>query len=396
MPQSLYLEISRAAGYISSAFEKLTLAALADDALLDLVLLTEKERRWARLETGYSTVSVNSRLDTFLSDEGFRFLEFNAENPAGIGDQISLEELFRPIPGVRGFLSRHRHYFPKPHEALIRALDSTYREFGGRRQTPSIAIVDWAEVATRSEFYILQEYFESNGYPTRICDPEELEFDGKVLRHHDFEIDIFFKRVIIHEFLERYDETHPLFAAIEKGAVCMANSFRSKIPHKKSSFAMLSDHRFHKLFTRHELDAIERHIPWTRRVEAATIDYAGAEVDLIDLVRTKRDRFVLKPNDEYGGKGIFVGWECDQSVWDGAIESALLGEYVVQERVPVKQTEIPACFDAEAVRESLLVDFDPFLFCGRVEGGLVRLSSRSLVNITQGGGETALAILNDY
>jgi hypothetical protein len=33
---------------------------------------------------------------------------------------------------------------------------------------------------------------------------------------------------------------------------------------------------------------------------------------------------------------------------------------------------------------------------GEVEGGMVRLAPGSLVNITQGGGETALAILEDF
>ena len=42
---------------------------------------------------------------------------------------------------------------------------------------------------------------------------------------------------------------------------------------------------------------------------------------------------------------------------------------------------------------TLNVDFDPFLFRGEVEGGMVRLSASSIVNITQGGGETALAML---
>ena len=46
--------------------------------------------------------------------------------------------------------------------------------------------------------------------------------------------------------------------------------------------------------------------------------------------------------------------------------------------------------------EELLIDFDPFLFRGKVEGGLVRLSSSSLVNVAQGGGETALIVLEDF
>lgn len=391
-----YRDVQRASRLLNSAFETLARAALDQPKIMDELGLTEKERRWARLPTGYDCISVNSRLDTFLSADGFAFLEYNAENPAGIGDQSALEALFRKVPEVAEFLGRHPHHFPQPQVVLLKALDATYREFGGRKERPSIAIVDWKDVATGSEFLILREHFESNGYPTRICDPEHLEYDGQALRNEDFVIDIFFKRVIIHEFLERYEESHPLYRAIEDGSVCMANSFRSKIPHKKSSFAILSDDRFCRLFSDDELDIIRRHIPWTRRVVEGTTEWRGEPVDLLELVRRERSQFVLKPNDDYGGKGIAIGWESTESEWDSAIENALDSDFVVQERVIVDKTSIPMVSDAELRCESLLVDFDPFLFRGSVEGGMVRLSDRSLVNVTQGGGETALVILNDY
>ena len=46
--------------------------------------------------------------------------------------------------------------------------------------------------------------------------------------------------------------------------------------------------------------------------------------------------------------------------------------------------------------ETLNIDFDPFLFNGRVHGGLVRLAAQSLVNVSAGGGETALVVLEDF
>jgi uncharacterized circularly permuted ATP-grasp superfamily protein len=116
-------------------------------------------------------------------------------------------------------------------------------------------------------------------------------------------------------------------------------------------------------------------------------------VDLIPFVREKRHRLVLKPNDDYGGKGIKFGWECTETEWDDAIETALAADYVVQERAEVEKTTIPVFSDGEARLVDLTVDFDPYLFMGEVEGGMVRLASGSLVNITQGGGETALVIL---
>lgn len=176
----------------------------------------------------------------------------------------------------------------------------------------------------------------------------------------------------------------------------MANSFRSKVPHKKASFAILTDERYRGLFTDAQIDAITRHVPWTRNVKYGNTTYGGESVDLIDFIRKERNRFVLKPNDDYGGKGIKFGWESTASEWDDAIGGAVAATYVVQERVAVEKTDIPMFENGEARLRSLTVDFDPFLFQGVVEGGMVRLAAGSLVNISSGGGETALAILEGF
>lgn len=393
---SRYRSITRAAHTISSAFDSLTEAALESPTLMRRLGLREDEERFARFDPGYRAVSVSSRLDTFLEPDGFKFLEYNAETPAGVGDQHELEELVTRIPLVREFLENHPHRFPQPHTRLLQALDEAYREFSGKKEKPNIAIVDWAGVDTSPEFEVLRAHFELSGYPSRILDPSELEFSGGVLRSGDFVIDIFYKRLIIHEFLERFDETHPIAMAIANGAVCMANSFRSKIPHKKSGFAILTDDIYHRLFTARELAAIRDHVPWTRIVEEVRTTYREGEIDLIDFIRAERYRFVLKPVDDYGGKGIVIGWEASEAEWDDGIERALETPYVVQERADVEKTDIPVFSDGEARMETLTVDFDPFLFMGEVEGGMVRLAPGSLVNITQGGGEAALAILESF
>ncbi len=390
---SNYREVQKAARTLSGAFESLTNAAIEYPEIMQMLGLTEKEERFARLDPGYRTVSVTSRLDAFLGPSGFKFLEYNAETPAGVGDQRALQDMYELVPEVRRFLEKHEHYFPQPQTGLLQALLRAYREFGGKKLTPSIAIVDWRGVDTAGEFLILQEYFKANGLSAAICDPSEMAYKGSVLRCGEFEIDVLYKRVIIHEFLERCDEGHPLARAYADGAVCMVNSFRSKVPHKKAGFAVLGDARFHRLFSAGELDAIREHIPWTRRVTEGTSTLEGENVDLIPFIRANRQHLVLKPNDDYGGKGIKFGWECDAAEWDDAIETALAADCVVQERAEVEMTVIPVFSDAEAHLMELNVDFDPYLFMGEVEGGMVRLASGSLVNITQGGGETGLVIL---
>lgn len=393
---SRYEAIRCAAGLIFGAFNRLTEAALTDRAVLSELGLTEQEERWARIHPGYSAVSVNSRLDAFLSPDGFAFLEYNGENPAGIGDQRSLAKLIRSIPEVERFLDAVPHHFPDPIESLTNAVKQTYREYGGQKANPSVAIVDWAEIDTAAEFHLLARHFDANGMPSFICDPREIEYVGETLTANGRTIDIFFKRVIIHEFLHEFRDGHALFEALEDGSVCMINSFRSKVPHKKSGFAILTDERFQHLFTPQQKDAIDKHIPWTRRVVDKATTYLGEPVGLLDLVRKNRTRFVLKPNDDYGGHGISFGWESSAAEWDDAIENALNDHYIVQERVAVEKTEMPIYSNGSASVESLNVDLDPYLFNGNVDGAMVRLGSGSLVNITQGGMEAALCILEGY
>lgn len=390
-----YDRIARAAETIGRACQRLALAALENDDLLARLGLTEKEKSLIRIDPGYETLCVNSRLDTFVGPGGdFKFLEYNAETPAGVGDQQQLELVLEQIPAIREFLSENSHWRPRPHQRLLQTLFRTYREWGGKKSKPNIAIVDWEGVSTEAEFYVLKDYFESRGFPTLVCDPEEVEYDGRRLAAGSFEIDIFYKRVLVHEFLERSDDTHPIIRAYRDGNVFMANSFRVKLAHKKSSFAILSDEKYSGLFTENQLSVIRDHIPWTRNLEEGRTQYHGKEIVLTDFMRQNKDTFLLKPNDDYGGKGITLGWETEAGEWEKAIEEGLGDAYIVQERATVEKKIFPV-FDREVTLEELLVDFDPFLFQNECEGGLVRLSSSSLVNVTQGGGQTALIVLED-
>jgi hypothetical protein len=393
LTRSQYMEVARAAEILSGAFERLADCALRDDTLLAQLDLTEREARMARIDPGYSTLCVNSRLDAFLTETGFEFLEYNAENPAGIADQMQLEKVLFKLPHMKEFLKRYEHWTPRPHVRLLDALLETYRAWGGDHARPRIAIVDWKGVSTESEFHVLKEYFEAQGYATIIADPRELSYDGKELSASGFPIDIFYKRIIIHEFLEKFDETHPLARAYADHNVCMANSFRTKVAHKKAGFAILSDPAYAHLFTPEQVACIRQHVPWSRLVRRGktTFDDNG-EHDMIDLLRRERERLVLKPNDDYGGSGVRLGWEVGADAWEEAIKVALKKPYIAQRRAPVLKVSM-AVFTDHVETPEMLVDFDPFLFLNKVEGGLVRLSSSSMSNVSSGGGQTALLVL---
>src|SRR5437764_473970 len=142
-----------------------------------------------------------------------------------------------------------------------------------------------------------------------------------------------------------------------------------------------------KLFSVVERRAIDAHVPWTRTVVEQKTLHGGRTVDLVPFILAQRDRLVLKPNDEYGGKGIVLGWEVDDVAWQRAVGAALAEPYVVQERVPIPSEQFPSLVDGRVTYADRILDTNPFACHGAyVEGCLSRLSTAALVNVTAGGG----------
>src|ERR1043165_932793 len=182
---------------------------------------------------------------------------------------------------------------------------------------------------------------------------------------------------------------HPVVRAVRTGAVCMANPFRCKILHQKASLAVLSDERNAGLFGAGERAVIAEHVPWTRVVEERKTVFEGATIDLVPWIERHRERLVLKPNDEYGGAGIVLGWEVDGAAWSSALRTALEQPYIVQERIGLPSESYPSVADGALVFADRIVDTAPFVFAGAyVEGCLTRVSTATLVNVTAGGGST--------
>ena len=372
-----------------SAIQKVKDAALSDPSIIDDLGITEVERDLVSINPGYKAVSPTSRLDSFLTADSYSFVELNGESPAGIAYADAAYDIFSSLPVMKKFSSDYDLRPLYGSRFMLDVLLESHAEFLGHKpeQAPRIAIVDLAGVPTIKEFELFREFFESAGYPAVICTPQELEFRNNELSVSGKKIDIVYKRLLVNEYLPIMNDYPALLDAYRAGSICMVNSFRSKLIHKKALFAVLTDARRSKLFTSVELDAIHTHVPWTRSVKGHQSDYRGQTIDLLEFIRGNSQRLVLKPNDDYGGHGITIGWSVDETRWDEAIEQALEnGDYLVQERVPTAKETFPALENGDIVFAEQLVDLDPLLFNGKVRSAFTRLSYTELANVSSGGG----------
>jgi hypothetical protein len=385
---------------IWSALQKVKDAAIESDELLrELGVTSDVERDLVSIDPKYKQVSASARLDSFLTEDTYSYVELNGESPAGIAFADSATEIFQQLPVMRKFAESYEIQPLEGRSKMLAVLLSSYEEFLGRKpeHKPTIAIVDLKDLPTIKEFELFKEYFESHGYPSIICSPEELEFSGGRLRCGDFEIDIVYKRLLVNEYIPIIKEAPALLDAYRAGAVCLANSFRSKLVHKKAIFAVLTNERYAHLFNEEELKAIHAHVPWTRKFREEKTMHGGDNIDLIDFTRQNAHKLVLKPNDDYGGHGIYIGWAVPAGEWEEAIAKALAdGDYLVQERVKTGKEVFPALLEDGTIEfVEQLVDLDPLLFDGKVGSAFTRLSFTELANVSSGGGMVPTFIIRE-
>ena len=392
-----YAGLSASLAAVMRAFGAAFARAVADPAALDQFRLSDWERTLVAEDRSGIAPSPTSRMDTFITPEtgALSITEYNGETPAGPFYNDALADAFSDLPVTRAFARDWRWSPLAARHGVLRSLLGGWEAWSGSRDLPRIAILDWEGVATHSEFVLAQRYIRARGLSCEIGDPRECTYEGGVLRLRGAPVDLVYKRVLIHELVEREGLESPVVRAVRERAVCFLNGFRAKILHKKASLAVLSDERNASWFDGPATAAIRAHIPWTRLVESRrTIEPDGTPIDLLPWCESRRERLVLKPNDDYGGAGIVLGWTVDDAEWAAALRHAVASPYIVQQRVVIPKESYPSWHDGRVVYADRQVDTAPYLVdANYVDGVLTRLSTAELLNVTAGGGSQTPTVI---
>jgi hypothetical protein len=263
-------------------------------------------------------------------------------------------------------------------ERLREALVAFYRQRGGTRERPSIAIVARPGDAQIGELRRLRAHFEQMGHTSANllpaeCVPEDWDVLYRHVWAHRVDPAAPFARALLHP--EKYVLANPVNGLLEAKALFARLSECAE----DASLAALAG-----------LDAAERaaasRLPWTRRLVP----------ELRTTLLEDRARWVLKRSWDYGGKSVHLGAEMEPAAWQQAVEEAIQdgrgGGFVAQERVFAARRPATRITAEGAHQEMLYRDLSTFCGLGvsRPDGSVVRAASTPVVNILGGGGLAAL------
>lgn len=366
-----YTGLVKAAESLVTSVERLETMAVQNPLLMSRMELLPAEKMLATVNPGYPCHSVTSLINTHLHNGTMRFAELNTDTPSGIAYADALSDLFYDAPPMKEFRKRYALEKLPGMGHLVDALRQTYAEFSRGQRPPSIGILEFKQpfqTAESNESALMAEYFRRAGMPAEVVWPEQLEYKNNVLRRADFPIALIFRRIKVHEFLIRYDLSHPLLRAYRDGNVCMVNNFRSEIGQKKAIFDLLGDETVTANFPQAEKKAIREFVPWTRMVHATRTTYQDEPIDLPEFILKNRPKLVLLPNDESSDQTAFIGAETDDTRWERALRSAMRSPYVVQEVVDPVYDMFPLLQYGHLEMRKMRIDLHPHTYLGKVQG----------------------------
>jgi hypothetical protein len=358
----------------------------SDGRLRDELQLPDTEDQLIRIEPGFPRPMRICRLDAFLQGYDVKFLEFNADSPAGIGYTDVLHEgLRRSIDLPRVNAEFETNYTPML-PVLIDTLLGAYRELREERpdlpEIPRLALVDVAGSPSVPEFRIICEAAKRAGVEALHATLGEVAYDGSLLRVQGEPVHLVYRRALLEDLPEG-----DLIAAARDRRAAVVNPFRARVANNKKLFALLADPRFAHLVEDAERRVIDETIPWTRVLRDGRAAYGDWVVDLLAFVSDNRERLVLKPASDYGGHGVSLGMETPQAEWDRLIEEHVgQGDFVVQEYVPVPEEMFPAVEDGHVQMRLKRFNINPFGLGGRYAGMITRISDKAVINVSAGGG----------
>jgi glutathionylspermidine synthase len=378
--------VKRAVASLSLVLDRFCDAYAEDERLREELAVPAREDALIRLDPGYSRPLRICRLDAFLQGYDIKFLEFNADSPAGIGYTDVLHEgLGQAIRLPRVNAEFETAYTPML-PVLIDTLLGAYRELRAERpelpELPRLALVDVEDSPSVPEFRIVCAAARAAGLEALHGTLDQVEYDGSVLRMQGEPVHLVYRRALLEDCPEG-----DLVAAARDRRAAIVNPFRARVANNKKLFALLQDPRFAHLVEERERRVIDETIPWTRVLRDGRASYGDWVVDLLPFVSDNRERLVLKPASDYGGHGVSLGMETEQAVWDRLIDDHVAeGDFVVQEYVPVPEEMFPTVEDGHVQMRLKRFNINPFGIGGRYAGMITRISDQAVINVSAGGG----------
>ena len=372
--------------------EKVMRRYLEDPAYRELFDYDERLRDLILIPRRYDALLPFARFDVFLNEDDLTggFCEWNADGSSGMNETRELEISLAPSATMQEFARRHHLQTSDLFNPWVEEFISIYETFENRVEHPTFAIVDFMENAVVDEFRVYARCFGEHGYPCLVEDVRDLVYENGELRDKTGrKIDAIWRRSVTNDVLTNWEASQPMIAAVRDGAAALIGSFAGHIVHDKQIFPALFWPETRSMLTPEELELVDGYVPQTLLLDEEHVD--------LSKVLSDKDRWIIKPTDQYGARDVYTGQMHTQAEWEDIVERFRDGRagapFLVQRYVtPYRSELLPICNDlliaedADIPRETAFYNNLPGLysFNGKFGGVFARLGPAPIISQPMG------------
>lgn len=328
------------------------------------------------VDRGYDSYLPMCRLDIFLNEDdlSFKYCEFNADGTSSMNEDRELNIAFTYTVLYNKLKEKYDLDSYELFDSWVEEFINVYSTYKNRINSPHIGIVDFLEMgSSMEEFNQFRKSFEKAGYSCEVCEIRDLKYkDNALYSPSGRKLDAIYRRAVTSDIMSHFDEVGDFIDAVRNESVCLVGGFCTQVIHNKIVFKILHDKETMELLSKEEQQFVKRHVPYTTRL-------TRSECDIDDIIKNK-DKWLIKPEDFYGARGVYAGITHDLDEWTKLVYENIDNHYLCQEFIMPYQSE-----NIEFGKENpRFINYSNltglYVYKGRFSGIYTRLSNKEIIS----------------
>ena len=324
---------------------------------------------------GYDCALPIARFDIFFNEEDwtFKFCEINTDGSSAMLEDYVLNMAIEKNVAHAKIAKQQQFKTFELFDSWVRSFMDIYDSYERKVEKPYVAIGDFLEHCSITEFEEFEKRFEAAGFATEICEITELKYkDGLLYSPKGEVVDVVYRRAVTSDIMSRYDEVQDFITAVKEQNVCIIGSFCTQIIHNKWLFKILHEEATLNILNEKEQTFVKEHIPATNLMDER---YCSLEE-----VKKNKDKYIIKPLDSYASKGVFAGVDYTQDKWNAIVEENANQDYIYQEYCPPYRTANICLVEDDAKWKPYTNMSGMFVYNGEMAGVYSRLSDGGIIS----------------
>jgi hypothetical protein len=284
-----------------------------------------------------SRPTLFGRSDLYHDGTSFKLLEFNVGSQLGGIDQAQVLPALLESADFRAFADEHALGHVHTGRQIAAALRAAAEPVtAGAEPVVALLEADGAVEHLKPLLLSFVEMLQGSGIDIRIGEVSQVRYQDGKLYMGSTPIDVVLRYFSVNQICQDpngEDAVEPILRAHEEGGTVLLTTLNSFLFSSKGCLALLSDPQWNGALSAEETALVDRFLPWTRNLVAGSTRVGADLVDLLDHCRAQRDDLLLKPRNDFGGRGIVTGWDVSDAEWKDALQTACESDYTVQRRV---------------------------------------------------------------